>query len=119
MRQSEVYTSDDITREVKALKRMTRFDSNSDYRGLLYYAIGNLYKSRGDTAQAVTNYRLSLESQPEGNTDKGFTLLSLGDIYFKRKGVCQGSTMLRRSGGPATHCISGDMTPISPVKRHP
>ena len=85
VRQSEVYTSDDITREVKALKRMTRFDSNSDYRGLLYYAIGNLYKSRGDTAQAVTNYRLSLESQPEGNTDKGFTLLSLGDIYFKRK----------------------------------
>lgn len=86
---------------------MTRFDSNSDYRGLLYYAIGNLYKSRGDTAQAVTNYMLSLESQPEGNTDKGLTLLSLGDIYFKRKEYVKAQPCYAEAVALLPGCISG------------
>lgn len=49
IRQSEVFAGADITSEVNALRRMTRYDRNKDYLDQVYYAIGNLYLSRGDT----------------------------------------------------------------------
>ncbi len=40
---------------------MTRLDRNKDYLDQIYYAVGNMYLSRGDTAKAVENYILANE----------------------------------------------------------
>ena len=56
IKQSEVFSGTDITPEVKALKRMVRYDRNKEYLDQIYYAIGNLYLSRADTANAIANY---------------------------------------------------------------
>ena len=58
IKQSAVYEGTNIASEVKALKRMTRYDRNKVYLDQIYYAIGNLYLAHGDTLSAIENYRL-------------------------------------------------------------
>lgn len=82
IKQSEVYTGDNIESEVRALKRMTRFDRNKEYLDQIYYAIGNLYLSRKDTVNAIRNYALAVEKSTRGGIEKGIAQLSLGGLYF-------------------------------------
>lgn len=84
IKQSEVYEGDDITPEVKALRRMTRYDRNKEYLDQIYYAIGNLYLSRGDTTDAIANYRLAAEKSSRSGIDKAITQIRLGGLYFDR-----------------------------------
>ena len=84
IKQSEVYDGADITTEVKALKRMTRYDRNKEYLDQIYYAVGNLYLSRGDTTQAIENYRLAVEKSNRSGIDKAITQIRLGGLYFDR-----------------------------------
>lgn len=39
-------------------------DRNKDYLDQIYYAIGNLYISRKDTANAIPNYILAAQKAP-------------------------------------------------------
>ena len=84
IKQSEVYDGDDITPEVKALRRMTRYDRNKEYLDQIYYAIGNLYLSRGDTTQAISNYVLAAEKSQRSGIDKAISQIRLGGLYFDR-----------------------------------
>ena len=85
IKQSEVFDGADIAPEVKSLKSMTRYDRNKDYIDQIYYAIGNLYMSRGDTAHAIENYRLAAEKSTRNGIDKAMSQLRLGGIYFDRR----------------------------------
>lgn len=82
IKQSEVYQGEDITPEVKALKRMTRYDRNKEYLDQIYYAIANLYLSRRDTAEAIANYRLAVDKSTRGGIDKAIAQITLGNLYF-------------------------------------
>lgn len=82
IKQSEVFEGEDITSEVKALRRMTRYDRNKDYLDQIYYAIGNLYLSRRDTTQAIANYEEASKSSTRNGIDKAMTLLTLGGLYY-------------------------------------
>ncbi len=82
IKQSEVFEGDDITSEVKALRRMTRYDRNKDYLDQIYYAIGNLYLSRRDTTQAIANYEEAAAKSTRNGIDKAMTLLTLGGLYY-------------------------------------
>lgn len=84
IKQSAVYSGKDIASEVRALKRMTRFDRNKEYLDQIYYAIGNLYISRRDTINAISNYALAVEKSTRGAVDKGIAQLALGELYFKQ-----------------------------------
>ncbi|MDE6417005.1 MAG: tetratricopeptide repeat protein, partial [Duncaniella sp.] len=84
IKQSEVYQGDDITPEVKALRRMTRYDRNKEYLDQIYYAIGNLYLSRGDTAQAISNYELAAAKSTRNGIDKAMAQVKLGNLYYDR-----------------------------------
>lgn len=84
IKQSEVYAGNDIEPEVKALRRMTRYDRNKEYLDQVYYAIGNLYLSRGDTAKAIENYVLANEKSTRNGIDKAINQLRLGELYFLR-----------------------------------
>lgn len=82
IKQSEVFSGSDITPEVNALRRMTRYDRNAEYLDQIYYAIGNLYLSRRDTAKAIENYELAVEKSKRNGIDKAICQLTLGSLYF-------------------------------------
>lgn len=84
IKQSEVYTGENIEPEVKALKRMTRYDRNAEYLDQVYYAIGNLYLSRRDTLQAIENYKLAAEKSKRNGIDKAISQITLGQLYYAR-----------------------------------
>ncbi len=82
---SEVYTGSNISKEVKSLKSMTRYERNRDYLDQIYYAIGNLYLSRGDTTQAIANYIQAVDQSTRNGVDKAIAQITLGNLYFKRR----------------------------------
>lgn len=82
IKQSEVFTGKDIQPEVKALKRMVRYDRNKEYLDQIYYAIGNLYMSARDTANAIANYELAVENSTRSGIDKAIANLTLGGLYY-------------------------------------
>lgn len=84
IKQSEVYEGENIKPEVDALKRMTRYDRNKEYLDQIYYAIGNLYLSRQDTASAIDNYKLALEKSTRNGVEKAICQITLGNLYFDR-----------------------------------
>lgn len=83
IKQSEVFDGEDITSEVKALRRMTRYDRNKEYLDQIYYAIGNLYLSRNDTVEAIANYVKGVEESTRNGIDKALTQLTLGGLYYE------------------------------------
>lgn len=83
IKQSEVFEGDNIEPEVKALRRMTRYDRNKEYLDQIYYAIGNLYLSRRDTAQAIENYKLAAAKSTRNGIEKALAQLVLGNLYFE------------------------------------
>ena len=85
IKQSAVYEGTNIANEVKALKRMTRYDRNKVYLDQIYYAIGNLYLAHGDTLSAIENYRLAAEKSVNNGVEKAISQLTLGGIYFNRR----------------------------------
>ena len=85
IKQSAVYEGANIASEVKALKRMTRYDRNKEYLDQVYYAIGNLYLAHGDTANAIENYKLAAEKSTRNGVDKAISQLTLGGIYFDQR----------------------------------
>lgn len=82
IRESEVYSGGDVKGEVSSLKRMARFERNKEYLDQIYYAIGNLYLSRGDTMAAKSNYLLAIEKSTRGGIDKALADITLGRLYF-------------------------------------
>ena len=84
IKQSAVFSGDNIKGEVKKLKGMARLDRNSEYLDQIYYAIGNLYLSRRDTTEAIANYVLAAEKSKRNGIDKAISQITLGNIYFAR-----------------------------------
>ncbi len=85
IKQSEVYDGADIEPEVRSLRRMTRYDRNKPYLDQIYYAIGNLYLTRADTAAAIENYALAAAKSERNGIEKALAQLRLGGIYFDRR----------------------------------
>jgi tetratricopeptide (TPR) repeat protein len=69
----------------KELIEMAKNKNNKDYLDQLYFALANTYLQRGDTAKAIENYKLSTEKSTRKGLAKASTLITLGDIYYKKK----------------------------------
>ena len=69
----------------KELRTMLKNKNNKEYRDQLYYALGNTYLSHGDTLQAIDNYKLSVDTSSRKGIDKAVTLITLGDLYYKKR----------------------------------
>ena len=85
IKQSEVFSGADIRKEVNSLKALTRFERNKEYFDQIYYAIGNLYLSRKDTAQAVENYLLAVKYSTRQGIEMALAQLALANIYFEQR----------------------------------
>lgn len=84
IKQSAVFSGYNVTGEVKALRNMARYDRNKEYLDQIYYAIGNLYLTRGDTVHAIENYKKAAEKSTRNGVDKAISQLTLGGIYFNQ-----------------------------------
>ncbi len=82
IRQTEVFSGANYQKVVKMLRRMTKSDKNKDCLDQVYYALGNVYLSREDTANAIANYESGIEKSTQNGLDKAICQIKLGDIYF-------------------------------------
>jgi tetratricopeptide (TPR) repeat protein len=83
IRQTEVFSGANYRKIVKMLERMAGSDKNKELLDQVYYAIGNVYLNRKDTANAVANYELAVEKSVRNGLDKAIAQIKVGDIYFQ------------------------------------
>ena len=81
--QTEVMAKANSKKMIGKLKRMAASDKNKDYLDQVYYAIGNIYLMRNDTAQAIAAYEKGNEKATRSGIEKGVLLLTLGNLYWE------------------------------------
>jgi len=69
----------------KELLKMLKNRNNKEYQDQLYLALGNTYLHHADTLKAIENYELSIDKSTRKGIDKAVTLITLGDIYYKKR----------------------------------
>lgn len=70
---------------ISKLKRMARADNNKEYLDQVYYAMGNIYLLRSDTAQAISAYETGRAKSTRNGVEKGVLLLRLGELYWDKR----------------------------------
>ena len=81
--QTEVMDGSQWKQKIRRLKRMAASDNNKEYLDQVYYAMGNVYLSRKDTANAIGAYENGVKKATRTGVEKGVLLLHLGDIYWE------------------------------------
>ena len=69
---------------VQMLTKMAKLEKNKNRLDLIYGAIGDVYLSRRDTAQALANYQLAIEKSTKNGLDKAAVLVRAGDLYYQQ-----------------------------------
>ena len=83
--QTEVLSKGKSKQMISKLKRMARSSKNMEYLDQVYYAIGNIELSRGDTAAAILAYEQGVSKGTRQGIERGVLLLHLGDLYWTKK----------------------------------
>ena len=85
IRQAEVLPPSRWQQVLSMLRRMSKSDKNKNYLDQVYMAIGDVYMSRRDTAQAIAAYAQGVEKSVQNGLDLAICQIKLGDIYFTQK----------------------------------
>ncbi len=83
--QTEVAAKGQAKKMVKKLTRMTRNDNNKDYLDQIYYAIGNIQLSEGDSIRASWAWETGAEKSTRNGPAKATVLLRLSQLYWDMK----------------------------------
>lgn len=83
--QTEVMTTGSYNKKIKKLQRMARNKKNKDYQDQIYYAIGNVYLARKDTAHCIGAYEQGAEKSTRNGIAKAVLLLRLGEVYWDKE----------------------------------
>ena len=85
--QTQVLSSDGAQRNrmIARLKRMAHNPKYKDHLHQVYFALGNIHLSRGDTAAAISAYEDGRTKVQNSSTEKGVLLLSLGELYWTQQ----------------------------------
>mgnify|MGYP006281718973 CR=1 FL=1 len=67
----------------KLLTKMLRDSKNEEYRDQIYFALGNIAFEEGNREQAIEYYQLSVSSSVQNHYQKGFSSLTLAEIYYE------------------------------------
>ena len=70
-------------KQIRYLQSMARSEKNKDYLDQVYYAIGNVYLSMGDTIGAINSYETGVEKSTRNGIEKGVLLLHLSRLYWQ------------------------------------
>lgn len=82
---TEVMATGRSKQMIGRLKRMAISDKNKEFLDQVYYAIGNIYLSDRDTANAIAAYEKGNEKATRSGIEKGVLLLHLGDLYWAKE----------------------------------
>lgn len=82
---SEALSKGQSKQMIRKLKSMAKNPKNQEYLDQVYYAIGNIYLSKGDTTHAIWAYRDGVEKSTRNGIEKGVVLLHLGQLYWNRE----------------------------------
>lgn len=85
IQQTEVMSKGRSKQMVRKLQSMARNPKNKDYLDQVYYAIGNIYLSKGDTLHAIWAYNDGVEKSKRNGIEKGVVWLHLGQLYWDRE----------------------------------
>lgn len=85
IRQTEVVAQGAQTEKMlKRLKRMAADSKNKEYLDQVYYAIGNIHLSKGDTLKAIGAYEKGRTEAQRSGIEKGVLVLKLAELYWTR-----------------------------------
>lgn len=82
---SEAMSKNQSKQIIRKLKAMAKNPKNKEYLDQVYYAIGNIYLSKGDTTRAIWAYKDGVEKSTRNGIEKGVVLLHLGQLYWNRE----------------------------------
>ncbi len=85
IQQTEVMSKGQSKQMIRKLQAMAHNAKNKDYLDQVYYAIGNIYLSQGDTLHAIYAYKDGVEKSTRGGLDKGVVWLHLGQLYWEQE----------------------------------
>ena len=82
---AEVYetggaNSDDLK---KLLRKMLKDSKNVEYLDQIYFALGNIAMEEGQREEAIEYYQLSVSTSIRNQYQKGFSSLTLAEIYYE------------------------------------
>ena len=83
--QSEVMAKNARSKTLKKLNRMAKNKKNKDYLDRIYYAIGNIHLSAGDTARCIGAYEKGVKESTQAGAAKATLLLRLGEVYWDKE----------------------------------
>lgn len=63
-------------------KKMLADQNNNEYYDQIYYALGNLARTQGDTLTAIDYYKKSVDASISNDIQKGLSSLALGGYYY-------------------------------------
>ncbi len=67
----------------KLLNKMLRDSKNKEYKDQIYFALGNIAFEEDEREQAIEYYRLSVSTSVQNQYQKGFSSLTLAEIYYE------------------------------------
>lgn len=85
IRQTETATDENHKKILRKLKRMSKSPKNKEYLSQIHYAIGNIYISQKDTAEAIKAYETGVAEGASDGYGTAMLHLSLAKIYWERR----------------------------------
>ena len=82
---TEVMAGTQSKKMIRRLRHMASSDNNKEYLDQVYYAIGNIYISQKDTANAIAAYEKGNAKSTRNGIEKGVLLLTLGNLYWDKE----------------------------------
>ena len=83
IRMTEVMAGNDAPKAIKKLKKMLKDPKNLEYKGQIYYALGNTHKAANNHQEAIENYRLSLAFSQ--GVQQGLTSTTIANLYYQEE----------------------------------
>lgn len=83
IRQTETATDENHKKILRKLKKMARSPKNKEYLSQINYAIGNIYMSQCDTAEAIKAYETGVAEGATSGYGTAMLHLSLAKIYWE------------------------------------
>ena len=88
-----------IRKIMKKLKRMERDPKNKEKLDQIYYAMGNINLTQGDTVTALDLYNEGLEKSEKASPEKGILLLTMANLYWNRQDYANASRCYSQAVG--------------------